>query len=237
MIRWRPRAKPRMASDSRPVVPNPDPTTATWQALGRESRADRDYVDAQVHRLEERLAATAREYEQLAARVNQTPSVVQVEISHVRERIELEMAQVRQQFVDAGANRDRVQERTDLQVNVIQGQLTSMDREWERELASHKGAVEFAFAASKEAVEKQELANAKAIDKSERATTETISKNAALARASVSGLETQLIDLKERLVKLEALRAGGRETLTGVYALLGAIATIMAISGAVLALR
>lgn len=226
-----------MASDARPVVPNPDPTNATYAALARESRADRDYVDAQVHRLEERLVTTARDYETLAARVNQTPSVIQVEISHVRERIELEMGAVRQQFVDARLNRDRVQDRTDLQVGVINSRMDGMDREWERELISHRAAVDFAFAASKEAVEKQEHANAKAIDKSERATAETIATNAALARASVNGLETQVTDLKERLVKLEAFRQGGRETLTGVYALLGAIATILAITGTLVAFR
>lgn len=194
------------------IVPAPDPTRATYAALDRNQVADRDYVDSHVRRLEDRFAAADRATELLAETVNRTPTLVQIEISHVRERMDLQVDGIRQQLTDAATARER--EQRDKQV-----------------------AVDAAFAAQKEAAYKQDESNAKAIEKSEKATSETIATNAALSRAGLLNLEVQIADLKERLARAESLRQGGKETLTGLYAMLAALATILTVGGILLAVR
>jgi hypothetical protein len=172
------------------VKPNPDPTIATYDALTRSARGERDYVLSQT--------------------VNRTPTMVQTEIVHLRDRVDLLMDGVDRRFADGAAAR-------------------------EREQRDNKVAVDAAFAAQKEAAAKQDESNSKAIDKSEAATAETIATNAALFRSSIAALEGQLADMKDRLIRAEGLRAGGKESLAGIYALVGVIATVLSIGGILLA--
>jgi hypothetical protein len=176
----------------------PDPTSATQEALLRAGISERDYVKGEIRILEQRLNGMDRATELLSATVNRTPTIIQSEIAHLRERMDIQVDGIQRQFVEANSSRER----------------QSLDS---------RAALDAAFAAQKEAAAK-----------AERSTAETIGTNADLFRASVGGLEVQLNDLKERVVKLEATRQGGRETLTGVYAAIGALATVLTIVGIIL---
>jgi hypothetical protein len=73
--------------------PRPDPTLLTTQQLLRE-------ISALQNLLEARLDGMDRATELLSATVNRTPTVIQTEISHVREVIDEKFTGVNQRFAD-----------------------------------------------------------------------------------------------------------------------------------------
>jgi vacuolar-type H+-ATPase subunit I/STV1 len=74
-------------------TPRPDPTILTTAQLLRELAALRELLEA-------RLDGMDRATELLSATVNRTPTVIQTEISHVREVIDEKFASVDQRFAE-----------------------------------------------------------------------------------------------------------------------------------------
>ena len=193
--------------------PNPDPTIATNEAVERAMKSERDYVDGQVKVLEERLAGIDKATELLQVNQDRIPEHVQKVVGHLKELVEEKFESVATQF-------------------------SERDTRSERESRDNKTAVDAAFAAQKEAATKQDESNAKAIDKSEVATAEKIDKLSELFRTEIRGLTTGLADLKERVSGAESSRHGvreatteRRESLAGIYALVGAVAGGLGIIG------
>src|SRR5664279_5714778 len=120
----------------------PDPSSLSTRAIERAVDAERDYADAQLEVLRERLRGIDKATEVLSGTVTRTPTEIQKEVTHLREL-------------------------TEEQLRSIQVQFRERDTRQERESKDNKVAVDAAFAAQKEAAAKQDEANAKAIDKSE----------------------------------------------------------------------
>jgi hypothetical protein len=186
--------------------PVPDPTILTTEALARAIAAERDFLNAQLEVRDERLRGIDRATELLNETVNRVPTALEREIKHLRELTEERFRSVQTQF----AERDTRQE---------------------REARDGRLAVDAAFAASKEASREQNLSNSLAINKSEQATAETIDKLTESFKSSNDALGGQLADYKERLTRIEAMKQGGKETLGGIYALVGFIASLMVLGG------
>jgi cation transport regulator ChaB len=186
--------------------PVPDPTVLTTEALLRAVGSERDYVDGRIAVLEERLRAIDVATRLLNETVNRVPTDVTKEVTHLRELMTEMFGSVKTQF-------------------------NERDMRGDRESRDNKVAVDAAFAAQKEAAAKQDESNAKAINKSEVATGETINKLAELQRSVADGLADKIDDLKSRIGAVEASKQGGRETLSGVYALAGFLVSILAIAG------
>lgn len=186
--------------------PVPDPTVLTTEALARAVTAERDYLNAQLEVLRERLRGIDRATELLNETVNRVPTDLQREITHLRELTE---------------ERDRS----------VQTQFRERDTRQERESRDNKVAVDAAFAAQKEAAREQNNSNTLAINKSEQATTETIAKLAELFKTSTDALAGKLDDFKERLTRIESMRQGGKETRGELYALVGFLAAAATLVG------
>jgi uncharacterized phage infection (PIP) family protein YhgE len=186
--------------------PVPDPTVLTTEALARAVAAERDYLNAQLEVLRERLRGIDRATELLNETVNRVPTDLQREIKHLRELTE---------------ERDRS----------VQTQFRERDTRQERESRDNRTAVDAAFSAQKEAASEQNKSNTLAINKSEQATAETIAKLAELFKTTTDALSSKLEDFKERLTRIESIKQGGKETLTGIYTLAGFLVTLLVLGG------
>lgn len=175
--------------DWRPI---PDPTTLTTDAQVRGDQAERDYVNANLDVVRERLDGIDRATELLNETVNRTPTQIQTEIAHVRELDEVKFEAIAQQFKER-------------------------DIRSEREARDNKVAVDAAFAAQKDSATQTDFANAKAIEKSEAATTKTIDTLGAVIDSSVKALSDKIDDLKQRVQAIESMRAGGRQNVTDLH--------------------
>lgn len=149
------------------------------------AKANRDYIDGQIEVLVERLRGIDHASAILAESVDKIPEAA---ISKLRELMD-------ERFVS------------------IETQFKERDTRQERESRDNKVAVDAAFAAQKEAAAKQEETFSKSIDKSELATAETISKLQALTTTQDKGLSDKIDDLKERVQRIESLKAGAVESV------------------------
>ncbi len=192
--------------DSRPV---PDPTELTSRALNRIEKTVRDYIDAQVSIRDERLRG-----------IDAATQLRLDTIKHIPDRIDEKVA--------------TLSALTDERVRSIGVQFVERDTRAEREARDNKVAVDAAFAAQKEAAAKQDEGNQKAIDKSEIATAEKIEKLAELFRTTVEGLSDKIEDVKDRVGRIESVKAGAIENRTGLYATLGIIASLLLVGVAIL---
>jgi hypothetical protein len=90
-------------------------------------------------------------------------------------------------------------------------------------------SLDAALAAAKEAVGQQNESNTRAIQVAGEAVQKQIDALTVLMSSSIASLEIRIRELKERLDKGEGTKQGGKETLTGIYALLGAVLTVITI--------
>ena len=204
-----PRDKPGMLAskngDSRPV---PDPTELTSRALTRIEKTIHDYIDAQVSIRDERLRG-----------IDAATQLRLDTINHIPGRIDEKVA--------------TLSALTDERIRSIGVQFVERDTRAEREARDNKVAVDAAFAAQKEAAAKQDEGNQKAIDKSEIATAEKIEKLAELFRTTVGGLSDKIEDVKDRVGRIESTKVGATENRTGLYAMLGIIASLLLVGVAI----
>jgi len=191
--------------------PNPDPTIATNAAVERAVKAERDYVDGLMGRIEERFDGIDRATELRWPIVEGFPRTVESAVDNLKELIFEKFESVQTQFKER-------------------------DTRSERESRDNKVAVDAAFAAQKEAAAKQDEGNAKAIDKSERATAETIKTNQELSKSTTDALTKSLDELKLQVAALISSGEGGRAQrveqraiTSGQLALFGAAGLIIMI--------
>jgi uncharacterized protein YoxC len=187
--------------------PVPDPTSLTTAQLDRAIESERDYVNAQLDVLRERLDGIDRATRLLNETVNRVPTDVQKEVAHLRELSDEKFDSIAKQF------RER-------------------DSRSERESRDNKVAVDAAFAAQKEAAAEQNKSNTLAITKSEVATSETISKLAELFKTETKGLADKLADLRRDIDRIENRKVGAVDTVNTQRLNIGAL---VGMSGFVLA--
>jgi chromosome segregation ATPase len=191
-------------------TPTPDPTVLTTEALARAVRAERDYFDSQTEVIGERLRGIDRATSLLNETVNRVPTEVQKEVSHLRELMDERSEAVITQF--SLVERQRVEQKSDT-----------------------KAAVDAALAAAKEAVKEQTTAFGLATAKSETSTLEQLKQLTVTFNTAISGVQVTLGDLKDRINRIEATKAGGKETLTGIYALVGFLVSVLVLLGILVA--
>lgn len=113
-------------------------------------------------------------------------------------------------------------------INSIHSLLEMIEKQRVEQKKDTKDAVDAALAAAKEAVKEQTTASQTAISKSEGMTDKRLEQLTATFAASISGVLASLSDVKERVADLTSTRRGGKEMLSGIYALGGFIIALLA---------
>jgi len=218
------------------IYPRPDPTRLTTEQLVRELAGLKELLGSQIASLQLQIDRLVVEdmrngteivehvdrlrelHEVRFAAIEQQFSERDVRDTQVREslRVAVDAAlaaakeAVNEQKAVVNGQLQRLQELHDEKFASVAQQFLERDTRGERESRDNKVAVDAAFAAQKEAAAKQDEANQKAIDKSEKATGETLDKQEALFRSTTDGLAAQLVDLKERMTRIEGQGIGQR---------------------------
>lgn len=200
----------RESSSDAIVIPPPtiDPSVATFDAIARGDKAERDYVDGKVAVLEQRLEGMDEATRVLDKTVTRTPTAIQEQVGHLR-----------------GLTEERF--------NSIATQFKERDERQQKESQSNKVAIDAALTAQKEAVAEQDKGNQKAISKAEFATADTIAKLTQLFDTNHKALTDKVDDLKDRITGMENRTVGAQLTRGAFYAGLAALGTVLAIIGAV----
>ena len=159
--------------DWRPV---PDPTLLTTAQLLRELGALRELIETRLDGMDRATAL-------LSETVNRTPTVIQTEISHVRELTDERFAGIGKQF-------------------------TERDVRTEQAAKAAKEALDAALLAAKELVSQQNEANAAAADKAEQSTIKQIDQIGIRIDTMQKALDDRLTELKERIDRGEGGAAG-----------------------------
>jgi len=198
---------------SRPV---PDPTELTDKAIAKAVVLLTQYVDGEIGKLETRLDGADRATTLRLATIDDVPHRIDEKVGHLRELHGERFSSIAVQFKER-------------------------DTRSERESRDNKVAVDAAFAAQKEAAAKQDEGNQKAIDKSEAATAEKIAKLGDLFQSTIDGMNAQIRDVKDRVTRTEASKAGAGEqraehtdNRVAVYTTIGLIVSLVLASIAVL---
>ena len=101
--------------------------------------------------------------------------------------------------------------------------------------ADTKAAVDAALTAQKEAVKEQTTASERAIAKSEAATTKQLEQLNATFATAIKGVTDLLQDTKDRVGRIEALKAGSAETTSSQRLNIGVVVGIGGLALAILA--
>lgn len=183
---------------SRPV---PDPTLLTTEQTDRAIAAVREIFNAQLEGqqnvFETRLDGMDEAIKLLQTILDRVPDQMDTKVEHLGEVVRETFQVHLEKF--AG----------------VEKQFNERDTRSERESRDNKVAVDAAFAAQKEAASEQNKSNTLAIDKSERATAETLNKQADLFKSTTDALSSQIstsasalsdniVDLKERMTRVES---------------------------------
>lgn len=215
-----------MSDEPHPVIPSPDPSAMTTDAIARVGRQRDDLVHAQLEvgeahlealRVEvtTRLNAIDKATELFTNSLIRVPTDVDKQVGNLKELLLTRFSSVDQRFVDLAS-------RTTEDKRVAQEALVA------------------ALAAAKELVGKQNEFSAAAIDKSETNTNKTIEKNRELAEAVAAAIGRQVDDMKDtvsavrnELTAVASTRSGAvdqrtdsRASLNLIYGAIGAFVAI-----------
>lgn len=102
-----------------------------------------------------------------------------------------------------------LEQMTEEKFSSVYKQFELVERQRAEQKVDTKQAVDAALTAQKEAVKEQTTASERAIAKSEMATTKQLDQLGVTFSTAIAGVTTLLNDLKERVTKVEATKAGG----------------------------
>ena len=122
---------------------------------------------------------------------------------------------------------DGLREILDEKFSTVFRQLSLVELQRVEQKADTKAAVDAALTAQKEAVKEQTTASERAIAKSEASTTKQLEQLATTFNTANKALDDKYDDLRDRLTSLESIKQGGKDTLTGIYALAGVTLTVV----------
>lgn len=179
----------------------PGPPFLTTEELRRDVSALREILQA-------RLDGMDRANVVLSETVNRTPTVIQTEISHVRELVEEQFKSIALQF-------------TERDVRTNQASIAA------------DSALKAALQAAKEAVFEQAQAAAKAAEKTELSFTKQIDQIGLQISTVAKGYDDRIAELKERIDRGEGSTSGASESRTeqrlNTGALVGVIGAVVAV--------
>jgi len=200
--------------DWRPV---PDPTTLTTEQLRRELSGLREILTA-------RLDGMDRATTLLDETVNRTPTIIQTEISHVRELMTEKLGSLGGQAEEKFSN--------------IQQQFSERDVRTEQAATASASALAAALQAAKEAVFEQAQAAAKAAEKTELSFTKQIDQIQLQIKTIGDGFSDRIAELKERIDRGEGSTTGAETSRSdqrlGTGQLLQVVAIILTMIGLVI---
>ena len=179
----------RMADDlNAPViVPNPDPSNLTNDKIRNDLAALEHQLSERISgvrsTIDARLGAMDKAADLFDANLNRIPTLTDREVGHLREVHEEKFFSIQRQFVER-------------------------DTRVEQTARDTKVAVDAALQAAEKAVGKQNESFALSIAKSEAATTKQIDQQVLNLQTTASGLDSKIIDVKDRITRLESQAVG-----------------------------
>jgi hypothetical protein len=177
---------PITTTDSRPV---PDPTTLTTQQLSAAIAGLRDVFEV-------RLKGMDKAIDLLQETSSRSPTLAEIWARHD------------EKFIASSAALKGERDISDQKFLRVDQQFIQIEKLAAQLKIAGDTAVAAALQAQKEAAGEQTKSSAAAISKSEAATGESIKQLQTLFNTSISGLVTQIADLKSRLDKGEGGQAG-----------------------------
>jgi hypothetical protein len=222
-------------------TPVPDPTTLTREAVDRVAAQWQRELEHTQALLETRLDGMDKATELRLGPIMAIPAQIGGAVHDLREL-------VRERFADADHQLEaqrawlvgeisRVSDVAAERFAAIGTRFDERDERTRQAALESRISLDAALAAAKEAVGQQNESNTRAIQVAGEAVQKQIDALTVLMSSSIASLEIRIRELKERLDKGEGTKQGGKETLAGVYALIGVLATIFAIGGILLARR
>jgi len=182
----------------------PGPAYLTTEELRRDVSALREILQA-------RLDGMDRASVVLSETVNRTPTVIQTEITHVRELVAERFDSISQQFRERDVRTENVAK-------------------------ASKEALDAALLAAKELVAQQNDANAATSEKTEQSTTKQIDQIGSRIDTMQKAFDDRLTELKERIDRGEGSDSGAasgrseqRLNVSQVIAALAVLATVISI--------
>lgn len=221
------------------LVPRPDPTLLTTQAVDRALAAYREVVDIRLSGMDTAVEVLRVTTARLAAAHETNRELLRADVSRQLEALrELLLAEVR-----------RVADVTQERFNAVALQFTERDERTKQADIERQKSLDAALASAKEAVREQNTANDRAFAKSDQNTQKQIDAQGTLTTTSVASLGEQIRRVESRLDRIEAgaltagesrvehraqageSRATAGESRQNLGAILGALAVLISLAG------
>jgi hypothetical protein len=215
------------------IMPVPDPTTLTREAVDRATDQWHRELTYTQQLLETRLDGMDKATDLRLISIMNMPAEIAKDVLGLRELVRERLADIDHQQV---AQREwllgeisRVADVSAERFLAIGTRFDERDERTRQAALESRISLDAALAAAKEAVGQQNESNTRAIQVAGEAVQKQIDALTVLMSSSIASLEIRIRELKERLDKGEGTKQGGKETLTGIYALLGAVLTVITI--------
>jgi DNA anti-recombination protein RmuC len=183
-------------------IPIPDPTLLTTQQLVAAIGALKELVFARIDGIERNLEGV---HDSLEAIPGQTGR----QVDHLRDVLEVRFSLQDEKF------------------RSIATQFTERDVRTEQTSRDSKVAIDAALQAAKESVSSQNESSSQAISKSEAATNKNIDQLGTLINSTTAGLNDKIDDIKDRLTRIEGVKAGGTDVRGSILAGFGALMLLL----------
>jgi len=169
------------------IVPNPDPSHLTNEKIRNDLTALENQLIERIggvrSTIDARLGAMDKAADLFDQNLNRIPTLTDREVGHLREVHEEKFLSIQRQFLER-------------------------DTRVEQTARDTKVAVDAALQAAEKAVGKQNESFALSIAKSEAATTKQIDQQVLNLQTTASGLDSKIIDVKDRITRLESQAVG-----------------------------
>jgi len=211
------------------LVPVPDPTTLTTDALRREIGALREALEAKIGGQETVFSAARLVFDQQRVTIDHATTALRElvfsEISKLKTSTDENFKRIETQMNDRLSVISEVFRKVDVQFIERDKQATQL-------ALSNSTAIAAAMQAAEKAVGAQNISNSTAIAKSESATTESLKQLRELFISELKGIRDQVGDIKTRQDKGEGAKVGGGAVwgyIVGAAGLVIAAATLVAL--------